>query len=99
MSDDQKGKAGAGSQLWLQKFVNEQPKALNKAIIDVAPALAGQTIEWVSPLASQHYAEYKDQAFLDKPGIQLTKKPLESFWPERGPCRKRPPSRRAFRSR
>ena len=61
MSGDKKGKAKRGSQLWLQKFVNEQPKALNKAIIDVAPALAGQTIEWVSPLASQHYAEYKDQ--------------------------------------
>ena len=85
MSGDKHGKATRGSQLWLQRFVNERPEALNKAIIDVAPKLAGQTIEWVSPLAGEGYAEYKDQAFLKKLGVQLTKKPLESFWPKRGP--------------
>ena len=51
----------------------------------MAPALAGQTIEWVSPLASEGYREYRDHAFLKKLGVQLTERPLESFWPKGGP--------------
>lgn len=79
MSSNKQGKAARGSQLWLQRFVNEQPRALNEAIIDVASVLAGQTIEWVSPLAAEGYVEYRDQAFLEKLGIQLSERSLESF--------------------
>ena len=85
MTVQNQGKATRGSQFWLQKLINEQPEALNNAIIDMAPALAGQTIEWVSPLASEGYREYRDHAFLKKLGVQLTERPLESFWPKGGP--------------
>ena len=85
MSIQNQGKATRGSQFWLQKLVNEQPEALNKAIGNVAPVLAGQTIEWVSPLASEGYREYRDHAFLKKLGVELTERPLNSFWPRGGP--------------
>ena len=55
MPIQKRGKADRGSQFWLQKLVNEQPETLNNAIVTVGPALAGQTIEWVSPLASEGY--------------------------------------------
>jgi len=77
VSDQNQGKAARGSQFWLQKFVNDQPELLNNAIVGVASALAGRTIEWVSPLSSEGYREYQDQAFLKKLGVQLTERPLE----------------------
>jgi hypothetical protein len=49
---------------------DEQPEAFNNAIVDVAPALAGQTIESVCPLASEGYREYWDQTFLNKLGVE-----------------------------
>jgi hypothetical protein len=85
MSVQNQGKAARGSQFWLQKLVNEQPETLNNAIVAVAPALEGQTLEWVSPLSSEGYREYQDHAFLKKLGVELTKRPLESFWPKGGP--------------
>ena len=39
MCSRKQGKAARGSQLWLQKFVNEQARALSKTIIEVTPAL------------------------------------------------------------
>jgi hypothetical protein len=85
MSIQNQGKAARGSQFWLQKLVNERPEAFNKAIGDAAPALAGQTIEWVSPLASENYREYRDLAFLKKLDVQLPERPLDKFWPRGGP--------------
>ena len=41
MSVQNQGKADRESQFWLQKLINEQPEVLNKAIVDVALALAG----------------------------------------------------------
>jgi hypothetical protein len=41
MSIQSQGKATCKSQFRLQKLVNEQPEVLNKAIGNVAPALAG----------------------------------------------------------
>lgn len=85
MSIQNQGKAARGSQFWLQTLVNENPEILNKAIVKAAPALKGQTIEWVSPLASEGYREYRDEVFLKKLDVGLTKCPLDEFWPKRGP--------------
>ncbi|KUJ85192.1 hypothetical protein AVO45_16935 [Ruegeria marisrubri] len=43
------------------------------------------TIEWVSPLAEDEYAEYRDEAFLDRLGIGHLTASLKDFWPQRGP--------------
>jgi len=73
-----------GSLKWMQVMVNDHPHLLSAAIgavIGMSPA----SIEWVSPLASDVYAEYSDQGFLDRLGITLKDYPLKALWPARGP--------------
>jgi hypothetical protein len=67
-----------GSQRWIQWFVNHAPEILEKEI-GLGP------IEWRSPLASDEYAEYRDQAFLNRLGISPERESLNSFWPTGGP--------------
>ncbi|MCJ7773303.1 MAG: hypothetical protein MUP22_09250, partial [Desulfobacterales bacterium] len=74
-----------GSLKWIQAFVNEQPHLLGTPIKKFIRADKGRNIEWLSPLANDDYSEYRDQAFLDLLGIELSKKKLKYFWPNRGP--------------
>lgn len=67
-----------GSLRWIQHLVNQHPEVLN-AGIGIGP------VEWRSPRADDGYAEYRDQAFLDRLGITLSKRQLKDFWPTRGP--------------
>ena len=39
----------------------------------------------MSPLASESFAEYSDGDVVTRLGIELKKRPLEDFWPQRGP--------------
>jgi hypothetical protein len=78
-------KATRGSQKWLQIGVNRCPEILNDAIVVAAKMPLGTKIEWLSPLEDENFAEYRDQAFVDKLGLELKHRPLNSFWPQRGP--------------
>lgn len=78
-------KATRGSQKWLQVAVNRHPEIVNDAIRASAKVLTGTAIEWLSPLASDDYVEYRDQAFVRKLGLVLKDRPLFDFWPRRGP--------------
>lgn len=71
-------KAARGSQYWLQELVHREP-----ALVDEAIGLG--RLDWVSPLADDQYAEYRDGAFLDRLRISLPVRPLAGFWPNRGP--------------
>lgn len=82
---DHEGRAARGSQYWLQKLVNEQPELLNRHITNELNSLEGKSIEWLSPLASENFSEYRDQVFLEKLGIDLPKRALSEFWPAGGP--------------
>ena len=42
-------------------------------------------IDWRSPLRDDEYAEYRDSAFLERLGITLQRRALETFWPRGGP--------------
>ena len=42
-------------------------------------------ILWLSPLREDELAEYRDEEFLDRLGIELVRRPLKTFWPRRGP--------------
>jgi hypothetical protein len=74
--------ASRGSQRWIQYFVNEKPDVLNAEIADKLRSCA--SIQWLSPLKADEYAEYRDGDFLDrlclKPLYKLTR-----FWPRIGP--------------
>lgn len=82
---EHEGQATRGSQFWLQKLVNEEPESLNRHIVEQIPSLEGSSIEWLSPLASENFREYRDQAFLGKLGIELPERTLSEFWPNGGP--------------
>jgi len=71
-------RADKGSQRWLQEFVEKKPSGLDSAI-------GLGSLEWLSPLADDDHAEYRDTAFVERLGVQLTKRPLNTFWPSGGP--------------
>lgn len=74
-----------GSKKWIQILVNKQPELLGKEIKTSLGLDQDESICWCSPLEKDEYAEYRDQAFLDRLSIKLEKVPLDTFWPQRGP--------------
>jgi len=77
--------AKKGSQKWIQKLVNDKPRILNSRIWSSLNFSEEEHIEWLSPLKSDDYAEYRDQAFLNLLNVKLEKMPLAQFWPKGGP--------------
>ena len=74
-----------GSQRWLQLVVNRRPEIIDKAIAREAGLEDGETIEWLSALESDCFAEYRDHAFLKRLGTSPECQRLVDFWPKRGP--------------
>lgn len=74
-----------GSLRWIQEFVNGRAPELQAAIQHASGDRIQGPIEWVSPLEEDGFAEYRDGSFLEKLGVELTKRPLDSFWPPKGP--------------
>ena len=66
-----------GSLKWLQHAVNRRPELLLHSAIG--------PVEWLSPLASDGHAEYRDRAFLRLIGHENLAEDLAAFWPARGP--------------
>lgn len=71
--------AKKGSQKWVQKLVNDKPHIMNSRIWGALNLSTEEGIQWFSPLKSDDYAEYRDQAFLDRLGIKLEKVSLKLF--------------------
>jgi len=78
-------RSNKGSQKWIQKLVNEQPEQLNSQIRAKLNLPKNEYIQWLSPLKTDRYSEYRDKEFIDLLGVKLEKKPLEDFWPRGGP--------------
>jgi hypothetical protein len=77
--------ASAGSQRWLQVAINRKPELLLGALRR-SGAITGRTsVTWYSPLMADSFREYRDGVALAKAGISNLRKPLDSFWPRRGP--------------
>ena len=51
-----------GSQKWMQVLVNQAPYVLDRAIARELNLTPAEKIQWLSPLADDAYAEYRDQA-------------------------------------
>jgi hypothetical protein len=66
-----------GSLRWMQRAVNGAPRCLQAAAL---PPLT-----WVSPLAGDGFAEYRDGDFLRRLGLGHLAPALSDFWPARGP--------------
>ncbi len=72
------------SEHWLRVIVNKHPRVMDAAIAQ-AFAWHNLAIDWRSPRQDDGYAEYYDQAFLDRLGAVELMMPLEEFWPKGGP--------------
>jgi hypothetical protein len=83
---DETGLALAGSMLQTQLYVNDHTDVLNDAILRELPDLAARlfAIKWVSPLAAERYAEYRDAAFIHALGLSELADALGAWWPRRG---------------
>lgn len=74
------------SEHWLRIAVNERTAALNALITALFKFDKDEQIEWMSPVASDQYTEYCDDAFLDRLGVrEELQVPLSDFWPASGP--------------
>jgi hypothetical protein len=74
-----------GSLRWIRESVNSYAPRFNEAVIAACGLRSGIAIEWVSPRASDDYAEYRDGSFLKKLELTLPNRQLSDFWPARGP--------------
>ena len=77
--------ASRGSQKWIQLLVNRAPHLLDRAIARHLSFSPTDKIVWLSPLAQDAYAEYRDEMFLSKIEARAEVAPLSGFWPARGP--------------
>jgi len=73
------------SEHWLRVAVNERTEQLNELIERKFGWSTKDPITWLSPLKSDDYAEYYDEAFLERVGLSALKAPLAAFWPRSGP--------------
>ena len=55
--------ASRGSQKWIQLLVNRAPHLLDRAIARHLSFSPTDKIAWLSPLAQDAYAEYRDEMF------------------------------------
>jgi hypothetical protein len=68
-----------GSLKWIQLAVNTRPAVLDNALLEhLRPATS---IRWLSPLADDEFAEYRDSGFLEKIHCIQLETALERFWP------------------
>ena len=72
----------AGSLNWIQRAVAERWPGLDQPILK---STGGMKLDWLSPLADDDFAEYRDESFLRLVGLQNLEPDLSAFWPRRGP--------------
>jgi hypothetical protein len=85
MSRFSQAEAAKGSQKWIQILVNQKTDVIDNEIKTSLSLPSNEIIEWLSPLGSKKFAEYKDEEFLLKLGIDPVEVKLHDFWPKSGP--------------
>jgi len=83
-----RGRAQRGSRRQLQDYVNEHEEAITRAVMEALPPRLQELathIRWVSPIAQDDYAEYRDGDFLSAVQLGDFAGELASFWPAGGP--------------
>lgn len=71
-----------GSLKRIQCLINNNVNIINSEIQTQWAEI--KNIEWVSPKSNDDYAEYRDQAFMDKLSIENVKETFNKFWPKMG---------------
>ncbi len=78
--------ANRGSQCQIQIQVNSRREEFDALILSLLSLPKGAKLQWVSPLAEDHYDEYQDVEFLQKLKLERYSEMLKEFWPRSGPC-------------
>jgi hypothetical protein len=82
-----RGRADAGSRRQIQNYVNWWTEELSQQVLDALfLSSLDVRLRWVSPLESEDFAEYRDEAFLHALGLEGLARKLSEFWPQGGPC-------------
>lgn len=75
-----------GSQRWLQIAINKAPDVLRASLVASGAVECDAPVTWAAPIASDGFAEPRDEEALRKAGItSLTNRSLGDYWPRRGP--------------
>jgi hypothetical protein len=78
--------AAAGSQRWLQLAVNVHPGLVEEPLMSSLGGASHAPLEWLCPLHSGGYREYKDLDAMKALGVPASvQHTLADFWPRRGP--------------
>lgn len=72
-----------GSLKWIQRAVNDRTNNLDDVVL--RHLSDARSIQWLSPLRVDEFAEYRDEAFLHLVGAGDLQNELANFWPRRGP--------------
>lgn len=79
--------AASGSQRWLQLAVNVQRRLVEEPLVGSLGSGSHSPLEWLGPLHSSGYREYKDLDVLKALGAPVSvQHSLVEFWPRRGPA-------------
>lgn len=70
----------AESRKWTQMLINQHEDQMNTLIKEKIHVDESEKIQWLSPLASDHYSEYFGQGYLDLLGLETQEK-LSDFIP------------------
>lgn len=73
------------SERWLRLLVDSYPKLLNARVAESLESDDWLSSTWLSPRASDQFAEYRDLSFLKLVGCEHLHCRLLEFWPNKGP--------------
>lgn len=73
------------SEHWLRVAVNQRQEDFDTRVRSTLGWPSVDRIKWLSPIEKDGYAEYYDDAFLQRLGLRDLPVPLKSFWPPSGP--------------
>ena len=76
---------GRGSLKDIQVLVNKNQDLIDNLLKSSFDDLADQQIIWTSPIEQDDFAEYRDNDFLLKVGLDPNEIKLDNFWPAKGP--------------
>lgn len=76
---------GRGSLKDIQVLVNRNQEIIDYLLKSNFDDLANEQIIWSSPIEQDDYAEYRDNDFLLKVGLDPKAINLNTFWPSKGP--------------
>ena len=74
-----------GSLRWIQRLVEYDSERFASALRTAGALAADAAVDWVSPRATDQWAEYRDRGFLDQLSLGHLANDLRDYWPANGP--------------